>query len=72
MTWWHRRKTDENAEVETMKLTDADQAIRDASQSTERVDRLAQAVAPGLRRLEAHRRENHVLDAMMETLGRRG
>lgn len=64
MKWWHRKKNGTD-------MTDADEAVRDALATTQRVDRLALSVLPGLRRLEAHRADNHILDAMMGTLGRR-
>lgn len=66
MKWWHRRK----AEVE-VDMSEADDALRDAHATTARVDRLARTVLPGLRTLEAHREDNHILDAMLGTLGRR-
>lgn len=66
MKWrWLRR-----AKKETTMDTDADQAVQDARASTRRVDSIARDVLPGLRKLEAHRRDNHILDAMLGTLGR--
>lgn len=64
MTWWKRRRTvDKN-------LQDAEQALTEAQNATRRVSTLAADVQPGLDKLAAHRQDNHILDAMMSTLGR--
>lgn len=64
MKWWHRKQNGTD-------MSDADQAVRDAHDSTQRVESLTRTVLPGLRTLEAHRRDNHILNAMMNTIARR-
>ncbi len=66
MMWWRHKKS----ESDVVDMTAADEAVHEAQASTERVAHLTQSVTAGLRRLEEHRRDNHVLDAMMNTLGR--
>jgi hypothetical protein len=72
MKWWWRKKgKTPTSDKDGGSMAAADQAVRDARTATRRVDNLAESVLPGLRRLEAHRAENHILDAMMNKIVRR-
>jgi hypothetical protein len=71
MTWWHRKGKSQTTKEDGEDMAAADEAVRDARTSSRRVDNLTNSVLPGLRRLEAHRAENHILDAMMHTIVRR-
>lgn len=71
MTWWRRKGTSQTTDQDEESMLAADQALRDARTASHRVDRLTRSVLPGLQRLEAHREENHILAAMLDTFGRR-
>jgi hypothetical protein len=71
MTWWRRKGKSQSTNEDGANMTAADQAVRDARSASRRVDNLTRSVLPGLQRLEAHRAENHILDAMMNTIVRR-
>jgi hypothetical protein len=71
MTWWRRKGKNPTSDEDGGSMAAADQAVRDARTATRRVDSLAESVLPGLQRLEAHRAENHILDAMLKTIVRR-
>jgi hypothetical protein len=71
MKWWRRKGKNPTSDTDGGSMAAADQAVRDAETATRRVDNLAESVLPGLQRLEARRAENHILDAMMDTIVRR-
>jgi hypothetical protein len=71
MTWWHRKGKCQTTNEDGGDMAAADKAVRDARTASRRVDNLTRSVLPGLQRLEAHRRENHILDAMLSTIVRR-
>lgn len=51
-------------------LQAAEKALAEAKTATKRVSTLAADVQPGLAELAVHRRDNHILDAMLNTLGK--
>lgn len=71
MTWWRRKGKSQTTGQDGGSMAAADEAMLDAQTASLRVDHLTQSVLPGLRRLEAHRAENHLLDAMLNTIVRR-
>lgn len=74
MKWWFHRDPDKPTATEVAqsaaRVEEADAAVRDARDTNQRVQKLTRAVQSSLRELESHRRDNHILDAMMDTLGR--
>jgi chemotaxis regulatin CheY-phosphate phosphatase CheZ len=74
MSWWRRGHVSPPAgatsEEAAAAVEGADEAVREARDATRRVEKLTRTVQAGLKELEVHRRDNHILDAMMETLGR--